>query len=461
MVSSMFERPEQISSPLLLPMLGSILSTGIIASLLILPPPLPTLTFGGLLLQSALDLAIAACSHFLTVWSIWRLIRDYVEPSVGTLVLHVWAVTVWLPLVITLTAERSLWISCVVPWAVANAVTFLNLWSSLPQDNEPLSPTGRIPLQPYSTLPLWRVLLPHCIVAGAMQIGGVFLGTGHPWSGTALISAGVLLFFVRHPFFKGKVKSRRKFSAFSLLQTAMVFVLISTALTPYLQKAYGLRSLAAGLAIQARVSRPAIKSVFGSHYSGVILTLPPKPHPRIVPPAASENANFSSRLARPVILPFDGVYWYFKQPDTRPSPDAHIQRGDPIKANIRSTDYRKLSMEAHQALLTPISGDCCRAIRVDLVNGDDRPGLIRVALFLRDTSNKLSPSVLLGSIAIPSSQLAHIPPNRQPVSESLRFQMPAKAHGRRFDEITVAIQPSSDRALGGSKIAIQNFVLVP
>jgi hypothetical protein len=39
--------------------------------------------------------------------------------------------------------------------------------------------------------------------------------------------------------------------------------------------------------------------------------------------------------------------------------------------------------------------------------------------------------------------------------------MPAMAHGKRFDEITVIIKPSSDRALAGSKIAIQNFVLIP
>jgi hypothetical protein len=39
--------------------------------------------------------------------------------------------------------------------------------------------------------------------------------------------------------------------------------------------------------------------------------------------------------------------------------------------------------------------------------------------------------------------------------------MPATARGRRFDKITVVIKPSSERALAGSKIAIQNFVLVP
>jgi hypothetical protein len=457
----MFARSQQISSPLVLPMLGSILTTSIIASILILPPPRPTLSFQQLLLRAAIDLTIAICIHVVTVWSIWRLIREYVEPSVGTLTVHIWAVIVWLPLIITLTAERSLWISCIVPWAFANAITFLNLWSNLPQDDEPVVPIGRVFLQPPSTPPLWRALLPYCITVVTIQVGLASLVTGHPWSATALISAAVMLFLVRHPFVQGLAKSRRKFSRFSLLQTAAVFFLISTALTPYLQKAYGLSSLSSFLAAPAHLARPATKPALGSHYSGVILTLPVKPHPHIVPPTASDETNFSSALAKPVIIPFDGVYWYFKQPDTRPATDAHIQQGDPIKANIRSTDYRALAMEAHQTLLTPISGDCCRAMRVDLLNGDDRPGPIRIEVLLRDTSGRSGSPLLLGSITIPSSQLQHIALNRPPVPESLRFQMPAKAHGRRFDEITVVIKPSSDRALAGSKIAIQNFVLVP
>jgi hypothetical protein len=145
---------------------------------------------------------------------------------------------------------------------------------------------------------------------------------------------------------------------------------------------------------------------------------------------------------------------YFKQADTRPAADARIQPGDPIKVNVRSTDYRELAMEAHQTLVNPISGDCCRAIRVDLLNGNDRPGPIRIELLLRDTFGKPGSTLLLGSVAIPSSQLQHIALNRPPVPESLRFQMPAKAHGRRFDEITVVIKPSADRVLAASKISI-------
>ncbi|HEY6764310.1 MAG TPA: hypothetical protein VI386_06020 [Candidatus Sulfotelmatobacter sp.] len=169
----------------------------------------------------------------------------------------------------------------------------------------------------------------------------------------------------------------------------------------------------------------------------------------------------SDYASKPTPTPDFLALSYFKRPDTRPNADARIQQGDPIKANVSSTDHRELTMEAHQTLPTPISGDCCHAMRIDLLNGDDRPGLIRIELLLRDTSGKPGSSLLLGSIPIPSSQLQHIPLNRPPVPESLRFQMPATAHGRRFDEITVVIKPSSDRALAGSKIAIQNFVLIP
>jgi hypothetical protein len=309
---------------------------------------------------------------------------------------------------------------------------------------------------------LWRTLLPYCVTILVVQAGLASLASGHPWSAATLISAGVLLFLVRHPFVRGIAKSRRKFSRSSLLQTAAVFFLISTALTPFLQRAYGLRALASLLiTVPTPHPSPTPRLALGSDYSGIILTLPAKPHPRIEPPAPSDQTNFSTAIPKPVIIPFDGAYWYFKQPDTRPKADARIQQGDPIKANVRSTDRRELAMEAHQTLPTPISGDCCHAMRIDLLNGDDRPGLIRIELLLRDTSGKPGSSLLLGSIPIPSSQLQHIPLNRPPVPESLRFQMPATARGRYFDEITVVIKPSSDRALAGSKISIQNFVLLP
>lgn len=456
---------QQLSDPLILPMLASILSVGVIASIFILPPPRATLSLQQLLLKGALDISIAACIHVVTVVSIWRLIREYVEPSCGTLAIHIWAVVLWLPLVTTLRAERSLWISCIIPWACANAITFLNLWSGPPPQDEQDDPdarTARVLFQPPASLSLWRTLLPYCITIIVTQAGLASLLSGHPWSAAALISAGVVLFLARHPFVHHLAKRRRTFSRSSILQTAAVFFLMSTALTPYLQKAYGLRSLASFLATRpAPFNMPTPRIAPSSEYSGVILKLPAKPHTPIEPPTASARTNFSIGLSKPIIIPFDGAYWYFKQPDARPKPDARIQRGDPIKANVRSTDYRELEMEAHQTLPNTISADCCSAMRIDLLNGDYRPGVIRIELLLRDTSSKAGSSLFLGSIPIPSSQPKHISINRPPVPESLRFQMPATARGRRFDEITVVIKPSSDRALAGSKIAIKNFVLIP
>ncbi len=457
----MFARSQQISSPLLLPVVGSVLTTGLIASLLVVRPLESTLSVQQLLLRAAADLTLAACVHAVTVWAIWRLIREYVEPSAGTLSVHVWAVVVWLPLIVMLSADRSLWLSCIVPWAFANAVTFLNLWSEPGAVDEAPVFGERNFFESRSAPALWRTLLPFCITIVLVQVGLASAALGHPWSAAALLSAGVMLFLLRQPLMRRVEKSRRRFSRFSVLQTAAVFFLISTALTPSLQRAYGLRFLALYVARSSSAAEPKGRVTVSSDYSGIVLTLPARAHARMEAPKRSEGIAPSANLRKPVVIPFDGAYWYFKLPDTRPKADAHREEGDPIKANVRSTDRRELAMEAHQVLASSLSGDCCRGIRVALLNGDDRVGVIRVELLLRDRLGGAGSSVSLGSVAIASSESRHISLRRAPVAESLLFTMPEAARGRRFDEITVVIRPSSERALAGSKVAIQSFVLMP
>ena len=132
----------------------------------------------------------------------------------GTLVVHVWAVVVWLPLITMLSVERSLWVACIVPWAFANAITFLNLWSVLERVEEPAASVGRVLLEPMSTPALWRTLLPSCITIVMVQAGLGSLTVGHAWSAAALFSSGVMLFLVRQPLVRGAAKSRRRFSQF-------------------------------------------------------------------------------------------------------------------------------------------------------------------------------------------------------------------------------------------------------
>jgi hypothetical protein len=59
-----------------------------------------------------------------------------------------------------------------------------------------------------------------------------------------------------------------------------------------------------------------------------------------------------------------------------------------------------------------------------------------------------------------SSEAPHFAMNRTPTEEKLRFQI-VKGKLQAFDEITVVILPAKERSLGGAKVAIQQFTLIP
>jgi len=118
-------------------------------------------------------------------------------------------------------------------------------------------------------------------------------------------------------------------------------------------------------------------------------------------------------------------------------------------------------MEAHQVLPSSIMTDCCKALRVELVNADNRPSAITIEIWLRDTSLKSGPTLSLGSVVIPSSKAHSISLKRSPINEVLTFRLPPGPHGSKFDEITLMIKPAWERTLAGSQVAIRNFVLVP
>ena len=131
------------------------------------------------------------------------------------------------------------------------------------------------------------------------------------------------------------------------------------------------------------------------------------------------------------------------------------------KKTFGSTDRLSLLMAAHQTLLHPIKMDCCKALRVELINADNRSGRITIEILLRDTSTQSNSTLSLGSIVIPSSTIRSISMNRAPVNEVLTFHFSPAARGKSFDEITLLIKPAWERALAGSKVAIHDFVLVP
>jgi hypothetical protein len=169
----------------------------------------------------------------------------------------------------------------------------------------------------------------------------------------------------------------------------------------------------------------------------------------------------TGRAAKPLVIPFDGPYWYFKAPSRRPGPRAHVAHGKPTDVTIRSSDWAPLLMEAHQNLGSSIDLSCCSAIDVAITNADTRPGKIAIGLVLTDSNSPVKPSQSLAEQTIVSSEADLIPINRSPVKEVLRFPISRLGPLRRFNEITLVFLPAKERSRGGAKVSIQNFTLIP
>ncbi|HEX4576182.1 MAG TPA: hypothetical protein VH117_02430 [Edaphobacter sp.] len=199
----------------------------------------------------------------------------------------------------------------------------------------------------------------------------------------------------------------------------------------------------------------------GSDYAGVILWPPPVKKTEIVPPKPHSASFAIGRTFKPVVIPFDGQYWYFKAPSTRPGPRAHVAHGRATYVNVHSTNLAPLLMEAYQNLGTSIDLECCSEIDVAITNADVRPGSISLAIRLTDSDSNGKPSQNLAERTIVSSKAAQIPLNRPPVEEVLRFPISRPTTIHRFDEITVVFLSVKERARAGAKVSIQSFTLIP
>jgi hypothetical protein len=194
---------------------------------------------------------------------------------------------------------------------------------------------------------------------------------------------------------------------------------------------------------------------------GIILWPPPVKKVEIVPPRPNTPLLGHGVGAKPLVIPFDGPYWYFKAPFVEPGPKAHVAFGQPTKAKMRSTDRMPLRMEAHQNVGLPIELDCCREIDVTVTNADTGLGMIEVSVVLTDTGSRGRRSLILGEEPVVSSDPTRAHAGRDQVTETLKFAVPRAAAIKRFDQIDVVIQPPAERARLGSRVAVEQFELVP
>ncbi len=197
-----------------------------------------------------------------------------------------------------------------------------------------------------------------------------------------------------------------------------------------------------------------------SGYQSIILwPLPDKP--KIEAPVLASISPFASRTAKPLVIKFDGPYWYFQPPGQKPGPQALEAHGNPLTANIEANNFLPLKMEAVQNLGAPIRLARCREVQVTVENRDNVRGSIAVGVALTDASAPGKPSVSLGEQTILSSEPDQFAVKLAPVNEVLRFAVPDSAALRRFNQITVDYYSGPEHWQLGARVAIDQFELIP
>ncbi len=195
---------------------------------------------------------------------------------------------------------------------------------------------------------------------------------------------------------------------------------------------------------------------------GIILWGKEQDYTKLVAPNPLLPSSSSSRgNASPLVIPFDGVYWFFKSPDLRPPVGSQQAHTTPDIVDIRSTDRRPLSIEALDHLANLINLDCCSRFQIAIRNADRYPETVSLELQLVNTTLPHTPSVSLGQMMVSSTHAWKLYEKPVAVNETLSFPIPIRRTLRSFDEVKIIFLLDRARADAAARIAIDHFVLIP
>lgn len=135
-----------------------------------------------------------------------------------------------------------------------------------------------------------------------------------------------------------------------------------------------------------------------------IILWPAAEKKNVVPPLLSKRPVSDFNTSRPLVIRFDGSYWYFQRRGERPGTKAHLEQGSPLNVDVRSANHIPLVMEAHQSLAAAVILTCCREIRVKIENYDNAPGVISLGILLTDSTSSGKPTLYLDQETIVSTE---------------------------------------------------------
>ncbi len=302
------------------------------------------------------------------------------------------------------------------------------------------------------------------LIALCFYAGGWALIDRSNMTAGALLAASAFVFAWKRTHAPDAVQESRSLerrAAMRLAAVAMAAVLVTAwALLDGVARRDKIQAMNALLAEQAAANAAKANSERGGGYVSVILWPYPE-RKQIVPPLPEPSNLLAPGTKRPLVVRFDGPYWYLQPPEDRPGPQAHQARGTPLAVEIASNNRLPLVMEAHQNLGAQIRVARCREVQVEVMNRDNRPGTIAMGVVLTNSNLPGAPGVTLGEQPLASTEPEHFGTKTAPLIETLRFAVPSGARIRTFNEITVRLIPDSGHAKVGPRIAIRQFQLMP
>ena len=164
--------------------------------------------------------------------------------------------------------------------------------------------------------------------------------------------------------------------------------------------------------LQAK-NRPGNSAALAGYESIILWPVPEKK--KLFAPTSSGTSPQAVRMTKPLVIRFDGPYWYFRPPRKSPGLRAHVVHGTPLGVNIRSTDFVPLLMEARQSLGAAIPLTCCREIHVTIENHDNIPGRIAIGVLLTDSTSIGKPTLYLDQQPVMSTEPTQFSVKSSPV----------------------------------------------
>lgn len=456
--------PDRVATTTLLRWLvfAGLLNSLIASILLCRLPASHAPSFLNLSMRAIINVVIGALAGTVGSWWYWRRaasLGSRLQVSFKVFALNCAAGWIWVPAVALLAAQDAP--VCVLVAAAGSAALAIGLRRIVPAEIRLREFERELFANSLKTIPREGdgLAIALCIYAA----GFVLIEHEH-LSAAGLLALGAFLFAWKrthpsNPAYPDADRSTRATLRLKRLAVPAVLVTLWALLTGVEHRNHA-EAMQASIANASGPSDRKVASVSPANaldgYESVILWPVPE-QKQIIAPVLAPASSLAPRIHKPLVIRFDGPYWYFQFPETRPGQFAHQAHESPLNTDIEAKNSLPLVIQANQSLGRPIRIASCREIQVEIENRDNHPGDIDLGILLKDSSSKGKPTLYLGQQTVGRNPVT----GSTPRSQTLRFSIPPHPRIRQFDEITVMLFPNYEHAFVAPKLAIQQFELIP